>query len=226
VSATPPAVESAVAELLSSPPSVHLGGTESWALETQVLNWLSRTLQPEWRTIETGCGSSSIVFTIVGTEHTIVAPNESEHETVRNWCAARGFPTDRTTSIVEDSTIALPPLDGSFDLGLVDGGHAFPLPFVDWLYIARLLKTGGLVVVDDINLPTCGILHDFLDADTDHWERVELFERTSVFRKLSDIVVSPHDWTGQPWVLTELARRQPLQARIRRRVRSMVPGAR
>jgi predicted O-methyltransferase YrrM len=210
--------QAAVAELLDAPPRVHLEGSESWALERQVLGWLATTLQGQWRTVETGCGSSSIVFMLAGTDHTIVAPNASEHQTTREWCATRGFSTDRTTSIVEDSTKALPSLQGPFDLGLVDGGHAFPLPFVDWLYIAQRLRIGGLVIIDDINLPTCGTLHAFLDAEQGRWERVQLFERTSVFRKMSDVVVSPHDWTGQPWVLAELARKRPLSARISQRL--------
>jgi predicted O-methyltransferase YrrM len=217
-------IDQALAELLAAPPQVHLGGRESWALEREVLGWLAQTLEPDWRTIETGCGSSSIVFMIAGTDHTIIAPHASEHETTRQWCAERGFPTDRTTSIVADSTKALPTLEGQFDLGLVDGGHAFPLPFVDWLYIAERLRVGGLVIVDDINLPTCGILHAFLKADRDRWEPVRLFERTSVFRKTDEVVVSPNDWTGQPWVLSELGRRRPLSARVDRRMKRMFGG--
>jgi predicted O-methyltransferase YrrM len=216
--------QQAVAELLAAPPQVHLGGTESWALERESLRWLAANLRPEWRTIETGCGSSSIVFTLVGTQHTIVAPIASEHDAARRWCAERGFPTDRTTSIVEDSTRALPSLRGPFDLGLVDGGHAFPLPFVDWLYIAQQLRAGGHVIVDDINLPTCGILNAFLQADIGNWQRVEQFERTTVFRKLTEVVVSPNDWTGQPWVLAELARRRSLTARIGGRLRRSLSG--
>jgi predicted O-methyltransferase YrrM len=217
-------LQQAVAELLATPPRVHLGGTESWALEREVLSWLASNLKPQWRTIETGCGSSSAVFMLAGTEHTIIAPNESEHESTRQWCAQRGFATDRVTAIVDDSTNVLPSLQGTFDLALIDGGHAFPLPFVDWLYIARRLRVGGLVIVDDINLPTCGILHAFLDAERERWQRVELFERTSVFRKLSDVVISPNDWTGQPWVLSELARKQPARVRVRRTLGRIVRG--
>ena len=216
--------EEAVAELLATPPRVHLDGTESWALEREVLSWLASNLKPQWRTIETGCGSSTVVFMLAGTEHTTIAPNASEHEDTRQWCAQRGFPTDRATAIVDDSTKVLPSVEGRFDLGLIDGGHAFPLPFVDWLYIAQRLRVGGLVIVDDINLPTCGILHAFLDAERERWQRVELFERTSVFRKLSDVVISPNDWTGQPWVLSELARKQPPHVRVRRALGQIVRG--
>jgi predicted O-methyltransferase YrrM len=216
--------ELAIAELLAMPPTVHLGGTESWALERGVLSWLASNLEPHWRTIETGCGSSTIVFMLAGTEHTVIAPNASEHESTRQWCAERGFATDRARSIVDDSTTVLPSLQGPFDLGLIDGGHAFPLPFVDWLYIAQRLRVGGLVVVDDINLPTCGILHAFLDAERERWRLVDRFERTSVFRKLSDVVVSPNDWTGQPWVLSEVARNQPPLVRVQRALGRIVHG--
>lgn len=209
----------ALAELLASPPRVHLDGAESWALEPGALDWLAAALEPEWRTVETGCGSSSIVFTLVGTEHTVIAPNQAEHDEIRRWCEARGFATSRTTSIVEDSTKVLPSLRGEFDLGLIDGGHAFPLPFIDWLYIADRLRLGGLLIVDDINLPTCGILHDFLAADEERWTLERRFPRSSMFRKLAEPVVSVHDWTGQPWVLAELRRQRRLRDRLQEAIR-------
>lgn len=221
MSANQLSLDEVVAELLAAPPQVHLGGRESWALEEGVLHWLASTLEPGWQTIETGCGSSSIVFTAAGTRHTIISPDASEHDAIRRWCTDHGFSTDRTTSIVEGSTKALPSIKGPFDLGLVDGGHAFPLPFVDWLYIAEQLRVGGLLIVDDINLPTCGILHAFLDAERGRWEHVRLFERTSVFRKTDEVVISPNDWTGQPWVLSEV-RRRSLGARIRGRLKRLM----
>jgi hypothetical protein len=208
--------DEAVDELLATPPSLHMGGTECWPLEQQALRWLADVVRPEWRTIETGCGISSVVFMLRGSEHTMISPNVDEHHRARQWCAERGFSTDCATSIIDDSTIVLPALDGQYDLALIDGGHAFPVPFIDWLYLARKLPIDGLLVVDDIQLPTCGILHEFLVAERSTWSLVCQFGQTSVFRKIGDRLIPWTDWTGQPWVLAEIQGRNTLGAKVHR----------
>jgi hypothetical protein len=82
---------------------------------------------------------------------------------------------------------------------LVDGDHAFPLPFIDWYYTADHLAVGGFMVIDDIQLITGRLLADFMDADP-KWERV-LYEPTrfAVFRKLSHPVHSG-TWIDQPYI--------------------------
>jgi predicted O-methyltransferase YrrM len=56
----------------------------------------------------------------------------------------------------EDSRIALPRLleEGrSFDLAFVDGDHRFDGVFVDPCYLGRLVRPGGVVFLDDYELP-------------------------------------------------------------------------
>ena len=40
-----------------------------------------------------------------------------------------------------------------FDLAFVDGNHRFDSVFVDLFYLGRLLRRGGVIVLDDYNLP-------------------------------------------------------------------------
>lgn len=57
----------------------------------------------------------------------------------------------------EDSQIVLPRLlDGrrQFDLAFVDGNHRFDGVFVDLVYLGRLIRPGGIVFVDDYQLPS------------------------------------------------------------------------
>jgi predicted O-methyltransferase YrrM len=56
----------------------------------------------------------------------------------------------------EESQIALPRLlsqGRGFDLAFVDGNHRFDGVFLDLVYLGRLLRRGGIVVVDDYQLP-------------------------------------------------------------------------
>ena len=57
----------------------------------------------------------------------------------------------------EESQIALPRFltEGrSFDLAFVDGNHRFDGVFLDLVYLGRLVRPGGIVFVDDYQLPS------------------------------------------------------------------------
>jgi len=56
----------------------------------------------------------------------------------------------------EESQIALPRLLGegrSFDFAFVDGNHRFDGVFVDLYYLGRLVQPGGIIFLDDYQLP-------------------------------------------------------------------------
>ena len=56
----------------------------------------------------------------------------------------------------ELSEIALPQFlkEGRrFDLGFVDGNHRFAGVFLDLFYLGRLVRKGGILILDDYNLP-------------------------------------------------------------------------
>ena len=56
----------------------------------------------------------------------------------------------------EFSEIALPQFlkEGrSFDLGFVDGNHRFDAVILDLFYLGRLVRRGGIVALDDYNMP-------------------------------------------------------------------------
>jgi predicted O-methyltransferase YrrM len=57
----------------------------------------------------------------------------------------------------QPSELALPRLvedKRSFDLAFVDGNHRFDGVFVDLIYLGRLVRPGGIVFVDDVQLPS------------------------------------------------------------------------
>jgi predicted O-methyltransferase YrrM len=56
----------------------------------------------------------------------------------------------------QESQIALPRFLGearSFDFAFVDGNHRFDGVFVDLIYLGRLVRPGGIVFLDDYQLP-------------------------------------------------------------------------
>jgi hypothetical protein len=112
--------------------------------------------------------------------------------------------------INKDSVDALPLLGGPFDIGLVDGKHAFPWPIIDGFYIGDRLVTGGIMILDDTDLAVTGYLDRALKSDK-NWEPVSCSRRWSAYRKLGDIRKTA--WHLQPiqkswrWSAETLVRR-------------------
>jgi predicted O-methyltransferase YrrM len=70
----------------------------------------------------------------------------------------------------EESQIVLPRLmaEGrSFDLAFVDGNHRFDGVFLDLVYLGRLVRPGGIVFVDDHQLPSVARATSFCICNLD-----------------------------------------------------------
>src|SRR5215470_8878927 len=68
----------------------------------------------------------------------------------------------------EESQIVLPRLLAPrrrFDLAIVDGNHRFDAVFVDLYYLGRLLRPGGIVFLDDYQLPSVASAASFFTAN-------------------------------------------------------------
>jgi hypothetical protein len=111
------------------------------------------------------------------------------------------------------------------DIVFIDGMHAFPWPILDWYATADLLKVGGLMIIDDTQLPSVGILSEFLMADSPRWLFAETIGgRTDVFKKTASSI---HDvaWHEQPWVAaheqTGLSGRRPFRQRVGSRLHKL-----
>jgi hypothetical protein len=146
-----------VERLLTDRPSFHMGGSARWASLPETLEAIRDGVQPGHVTLETGVGASSVVFAAGGARHTAISPDGSEHGLVRRYCREIGVDDGRLTFIAECSEDVLPTLlsrKRTLDVAFIDGAHSFPFAEVDWCYITRALKTGGKLILDDINIPS------------------------------------------------------------------------
>lgn len=70
----------------------------------------------------------------------------------------------RLTLIERDSALALPELvtrGASFDAGFIDGNHRFEGVFLDLCFALRLVRPGGLVILDDRWMPSVRAAADY-----------------------------------------------------------------
>ena len=70
--------------LATDPPSVHPNAPQGvWAAAGDCLEFLAATVQPGSRTLETGCGATTIVFAAAGSHHDAVFLDGFEGEGVQ-----------------------------------------------------------------------------------------------------------------------------------------------
>jgi predicted O-methyltransferase YrrM len=201
------------AELMEERPKLHGAHdgttlTESaafdWSLHPAVLRWLIGRVRPGSRTLETGCGYSTIVFALWHCHHHVVSPFPEEHRCINDWCGEHGVSVETVTYHAGFSQRVLPALEAApLDLVLIDGDHAVPMPLIDFYYTADRLAQGGLLLVDDVQLRSVQQLCNFLDTEMQRWRFVEQVDRTRVYRKrVAGRVIEGILWNQQLYCAT------------------------
>lgn len=171
-----------------------------WSLHPAALRWLLNHTRPGLRTLETGCGYSTVVFALRACRHHAVSPFAEEQEAIGEWCLEHGVSVETVTYHSGWSQRVLPVMKPiPLDLEIIDGDHAVPVPLIDYYYTADWLVRGGLLLVDDVQLRSVQQLSDFLDTEKPRWEFVEQIERTRIYRKRVEGKVTGFLWNQQPF---------------------------
>jgi hypothetical protein len=154
-------------------------------------------VRPGDRTIETGTGVSTVVFTAAGAHHTAVSPNADEHERIRAYCRTIGIDDTGLSFAAGFSEEVLPKIAApdSFDVAFIDGAHSFPFPAVDWHYIASSLRVGGKMILDDIPIPAVAQVFKFMD-DEPNWQLDRILDDRAALFTLT-AVAPPENWVLQ-----------------------------
>ncbi len=174
-------------------------------------------LRPE-ATAETGCGASTLVFSRFSRAHTVFAFNEfGVFERVRaaNLAGPAKLefvegPTQRTLPQYRFRTV--------LDAVLLDGPHAYPFPDLEYFYFYPQIRSGGALVIDDLQIRSVHNLFEFLRRD-EMFELEAVVHRTAFFRR-TDAPTFPSEadgWEDQAYNARELLRftwREQLRRRI------------
>jgi predicted O-methyltransferase YrrM len=157
--------------------------------------------------LETGAGNSTICFLFLSPRRLVsIAPEPDLFDRIRSFCQSHDISTLRLESYVEGSEWALPRLaaglpngEPCFDFVLLDGSHNWPMVFLDFFYCNYMLKRGGYVMVDDVNLHSVKELARMLSEQRDFRIALDLgkallFERTTDKRVLPEWLSLPYIW--------------------------------
>jgi hypothetical protein len=186
-----------IQKILNDRPRFHMGGTRRWDSLPETLHAIEGFVRPGDRTLETGCGVSTVVFAAGGAKHTAISPNDDEHRRIREYCRSAGIDDSGLEFIVGYSDRVLPDLcqPGSWDSAFIDGAHSFPFPTVDWHYVSSSLKVGGRLLLDDIPVPAVSQVFRFMNQEPNWRFDSVLDDRAALFTLLSD--APPEDWVHQ-----------------------------
>lgn len=170
-----------------------------WDLSAEALRYIYETVEPGSRTLETGCGKSTVVFAMLKCRHTYVDPCTGIVDRLAKFCRDNGVQIDTLLGYENPSEDQLPFMEQSFDFFLLDGRHSFPTPFVDFFYGGEMLKVGGRLMLDDIDIWSVRMVHQFLSHDQANWKLVATPTiRQVIYEKLGDDTFTNH-WKDQPF---------------------------
>lgn len=221
-------MRSLAAQLKAEPPPLHASGEICAGLHWTALDWLERTAQPGWATLETGAGMSTMIFAFRGTDHETVTPAADEEERIRAACRDRGISTESVRFRIGPSHEVLAAWQPRpLDLVLLDGAHGFPYPVLDWWHVMPHLKPGALLVLDDAYMGGVRALLDYLRSRPAWSVEGAVGYRTVVVRKLAE-EQPPFDSLGEEGVgrvsFAYLPPHRRAAAAVRHRVFSTRPG--
>jgi predicted O-methyltransferase YrrM len=134
----------------------------AWYLE---VHFKDRPIQ----SVETGCGASTILFSKYSEHHTVYTYDDKaeENSSVNFVLEHPEFRADKVKWIFGPTqrTIFSDPLDHDVDMILIDGPHGYPFPELEYFAFYKRLRPGGILIVDDIHIPTIYNLYKFLLQD-------------------------------------------------------------
>jgi hypothetical protein len=118
----------------------------------EMLECICRNVTWEMDTLETGSGVTTIAFLAKARAHTIVDPQRGKGCALANAFDREYRRRVYKTVRQDESVYVLPQLAAShltYDFALMDGKDTFPDAVIDALFMARLVKPGGLLLIDD-----------------------------------------------------------------------------
>jgi FkbM family methyltransferase len=149
--------------------------------------------------VETGCGASTILFSQYSSSHAAYCYDDrrSANSSVNFALEFRGFNKRRVKWVFgpTQTTVFSKPLRRDVDLILIDGPHGYPFPELEYFAFYQRLKPGGILIIDDIHIPTVNNLYKFLLQD-DSFYAHGVTATTAFFQRSER---PPFDMQGDGW---------------------------
>ena len=172
------------------------------AFSSDVLIAVAEVLPERIRhSLETGCGKSTVMFSNISEQHYVFAYDDlgTPGSSVQMVMDDPAYQNDAVTWVYGPTQTTLPqyqfPSDRLFDVILLDGPHGYPFPDLEYALLYDRIRLGGVLIIDDVHIPSIGRMYDILREDRMYRE-IGVFSTTGVLQRTSRPSVPP---TGDHW---------------------------
>jgi Methyltransferase domain len=183
-----------IAEL---PPNWHGAGSVSVQALKAIATHASR-VGPIEHSVETGSGKTTLLFSHLSADHLAFAVDAGNSiSQVRN-CPL--FKRDTVKYVEGPTQLTLPSYNftSKVQIALIDGPHGYPFPDLEYYYFYPLIAPGGLLLVDDIQIPSIARMSQIIEAD-EMFELLDVVDdNMSIFRRTDATLIDPE---GDAWWL-------------------------
>jgi methyltransferase family protein len=190
------AIEKLIRDIAELPSDWHAAGT----MGETVLHAIARHAceRDIKSSVETGSGKSTLLFSHLSQHHKVFAKeNENRSITVARESSLLNRSTVEFIEGPTQATLPQHQFDDKLQLVLLDGPHGYPFPELEYYFLYPHLETNGLLIVDDIQIPTIYRMFEVLREDQ-MFHLVEVVENTAFFVRTDAPVFSP---VGDGWWL-------------------------
>lgn len=166
-----------------------------------VLQGITRLVNgPVRNSVETGTGRSTLLFSHLSDHHLVFTKDdEGDGDSLEHVRTSALLRTNTVDFVLGPTQLTIPgyEFERPLDLALIDGPHAFPFPVLEYYYLYPHIRQGGLLIVDDIQIPSIRFMYKFLQQD-EMWGLAEVIGTTAFFRRTASPQFDP---LGDGWWL-------------------------
>ena len=215
-----PGPSEVLAQIIEISPSLHSATTFPAKVLGAIARHASRRVIQ--RSAETGSGASTLLFSHLSEHHTVFA-FDGGSGSVRN-VRSSSLLRENVVRFVEGPTQQTLPkqhFEEKFQVVLLDGPHAYPFPDLEYYFLYPHLDTGGLLILDDIHVPTINNLFRFLRRDA-MFELDEVVHTTAFFTRTEAPTFNPQ---GDGWWEQSANRKTLYRYLWKERVKAFFPAS-
>jgi hypothetical protein len=162
---------------------------------------------------ETGCGKSTLLLSHLSERHHCFAAGSAD-DSLGRVTQSPLLKQDAVEFIVGPSQVTLPNyrFREPLALALIDGAHGYPFPELDYYQLYQRVESGGLLILDDIHIPTITHLYHVLREDP-MWEPVREIGYTAFLVRTDAPLFDPtaDGWWLQPYNMRRFPHKEWLE---------------
>jgi hypothetical protein len=177
------AIDQVLDKIARLPHDWHGAGT----VQREVLEAIVRHTagRPLTRSAETGSGKTTLLLSQLSADHTVFAVDGGG--SISRVKESPLFNPAHTTFVTGPTQRTLPThrFHGPHQLVLIDGPHGYPFPDLEYYFLYPTLETGGLLVIDDLKIPTIARMYDIVKCEA-MFEPIEVIDGNTAFLRRTD----------------------------------------